>query len=368
MAGTVTRNVLDFAGLLGALGFVDDEFVSILYWVGDDEHPHAAVGTPSKAPAYADQLPYAANAFFGVNPVKGPRRRGGGRGKEVDVTRLAALVCDLDFKPGGCGSRDVALAIIAEIGIVLGTRASIVVDSGHGLHAYWPVVGGQITGDGIGTARALLRRFGRLVTLVADRHNARADTVFDLARVLRLVGSRNNKDRIPILVTAVLEPGGPLTPAEVDERLTEYGIVERPDDRAVTGDEISSPVGWTFANRTCPYVAAMIARWPTDRPKPGGGRNPYVYGHFIRLFCAYRLGCLAEPDYQRARQVLGDLLAELVSTIEPRRAVKRFEIADMHKHGIARVAAKTDEQASAELGRHRHLAPVGCWTPSEVSR
>ena len=98
-------------------------------------------------------------------------------------------------------------------------------------------------------------------------------------------GSHNSKNRkAPILVTAQLLAGGPLTMAEVADRLDEYGIVERPDDRAVTGAEISPPAGWTFARRTCPYVAAMIARWPTDRPN--GGRNPYVYSRPRRVRAA----------------------------------------------------------------------------------
>ena len=345
-----TPTALDFADLLGALAYTPTEFVSLIYWDAHDR-PRAAVGSPADAIVAAAALPDDVNLFYGVNPVRGPARVGQ-RGKEADIIRLAALVADLDFKAGGCGSRSVALAIVAELEGILGTQASIVVNSGGGLHIYWLVDDGQIVD--IASARALLKRFGRLVALVADRYNATADNVFDLPRVLRVPGSHNNKNRkAPILVTAQLLAGGPLTMAEVADRLDEYGIVERPDDRAVTGAEISPPAGWTFARRTCPYVAAMIARWPTDHPN--GGRNPYVYSRFIRLFCARRLGCISEADYQWARQALVDLLAELVSTIEPRRAVKRFEIADMVKHGIAKVAAKTDEQASAELRSHGHL-------------
>jgi hypothetical protein len=346
-------NGISFADLLDTLTYTDSDFVSVLYWVAGSDIPHAAIGLPSRAPTYVDSLPPTVNAFFGVNAVRGPARRGE-RGKEADVIRLNALVCDLDIAPDKCPTRSVALAIIAEIENILGTRASVVTDSGHGLHGYWLISEGQIVNGDIAAARALVKRFGRLVARVAESRNANADSVFDLARVLRIPGSHNNKDRnAPILVTATLGSGAPLTMAEIDERLTEVGIDERADDRAVTGAEISPPAGWIFARRTCPYVAAMIARWPNDRPKRG--RNPYVYDRFIRLFTARRLGCISEADYRWARQALIDLLAELVSTIEPRRAVKRFEIADMIKHGIAKAAAKTDEQASAELAGHTHI-------------
>ena len=355
---------IGFAELLDLLDCQPSEFVSLIYW---DTHgkPHAAVGSPADAIAVAAALPADVNLFYGVNPVRGSVPTGC-RGKESDVTRLAALVADLDFKAGGCRSRSVALAIVAELEGILGTRASILVNSGGGLHVYWLVDDGHIVD--LASTRALLRRFGRLVALVADRYNAAADSVFDLPRALRVPGSHNNKGQ-PILVTAQLLAGGPLTMTEVDERLDEYGVIERPDDRAVSGNEISPPAGWTFARRTCPYVARMIGYWPTDRPKPGAGRNPYVYSRFIRLLTARRLGCISEADYRQARQALAELLAELVSTIPPRRAVKRFEIADMVKHGITRVAGKTDEQARAELGGHRHLAPVGCWAPqTEATR
>src|SRR5262249_32201345 len=103
---------------------------------------------------------------------------------------------------------------------------------------------------------------------------------------------------------------------------------------------------------TCGYVTKMLARWPTDRPQPGGGRNPFVYGLHVRLACAHRLGCITEADYQRARQILADLLDELVRNTDPRRRVRKYEIADMIKYAIAKVAAKTDDEARAELGGH----------------
>ena len=295
--------VLDFAAVLDTLGFTNDEFV-VLFYEDADGIKHTAVLPLAEAIPAAAHLPDTVNAFFGVSPVSGPRRENAGRGKEEDVTRLAALVCDLDFKPGGCPSRDVALAIIAEIGIILGTRPSIVVDSGHGLHAYWLISDGQLTsGDGIAAARALLKRFKRLVAQVAASHKVNADSVFAVNQLMRLPGSYNNKrlnGEAPILVTAQLQPGGPLQGAEFDRRLTKAGIEERDDDRAVAGKEISPPGDWTFADdylparTTCPYVAKMIAAWATDRPKPGGSRNHFVYDRYIRLFCAY--GPVASPQ------------------------------------------------------------------------
>jgi hypothetical protein len=111
-------------------------------------------------------------------------------GKEEDATRLAALWADLDIKHNRCPSLDVAHAIIGDLSGMLGTRPSAIVHSGHGLHPYWPVSDGHIDP---GKAKVLVRRFGRLVDVVAQQRNAKVDNVFDLARMLRVPGTVNCK-------------------------------------------------------------------------------------------------------------------------------------------------------------------------------
>jgi hypothetical protein len=348
---------LDFTALLlGTLGFIDGEFVSLGYEDAGGVF-HTAVMAPPDAGAVAAKIPATANAYFGVNPTGGPARSNTGRGTETDVTRLTALWVDLDVKPGACPSLDVAHTIIDDLSGILGTRPSATVDSGHGRHAYWEISDGHVHGD-VGVVRALLKRWGRLVMLVAEKRSAAVDNVFDLARMLRIPGTLNNKSRAngatPLPVTGHLDTGGPLTTAEVDERLTEIGILEDPGDREADRDEVSPPSQWAWADETCGYVATMIATWVTDGPKPGAGRNPWFFSQHIRLACAHRLGCITEADHRTAQDSLARRLGETVRSTEPRREPKKFEIADMRKHGVARAAAKTDEQARAELGDHSH--------------
>ena len=166
---------------------------------------------PAGGVGCAPRLPTDANIYFSVNAVKGPARTNSGRGKEADVTRLTALWCELDTKPGACPSLDVAHAIVAELGIILGARPSVTVDSGHGVHAYWPLSDGHITGGDIAAARALLRRWGRLVAVVAGTLSVKVDPVYDLSRMLRVPGTYNNKrlkDEAPPLVAAHADTGG----------------------------------------------------------------------------------------------------------------------------------------------------------------
>jgi P4 family phage/plasmid primase-like protien len=352
--------------LLGTLGHAQGEFTSLLYFNPGSDIPHAAVMDPGDAVAAAAKLPADADCYFGVNPVAGPTRKGGGKGKESDVTRLAALFCDLDVKPGACPHVDVAKAIVAELGIILGTRPSAVVYSGGGVHAYWPILDGGDTA----TARPILKRWHRLVAAVADKLGVAVDNVYNMDRVLRLPGTFNHKTGTPRPVTAYLDTGGPLELDEVAERLDEVGIFQRPEDTAeVDQTEVSTPAEWRWAERTCAYVATMVAGFATDSPKRGTGRSPWLISCKVRLNCAKRLGCITEADYQQAEDNLVARFAEVLAdpTFDTPRAVKKYEHRDTKRAGVKRAAAKTDDQARAELGDHSHdRAPAVTEVSGEV--
>ena len=191
---SMTGPDLDFAGLLQLLGFSVGEFVSIGHEDTTKGTPwRTAVMDPIDAPAYVDALADTADVFYGVCPTKGPARDRAGRGTEEDATRLSALWADLDVKPGACKNLKTAHAIIGDLTAAVGTRPSAIVDSGHGLHPYWLLVDGWVRNDDIGSARVLIRRWGRLVAAVAKDHAAEVDSVFELARMLRVPGTFNNK-------------------------------------------------------------------------------------------------------------------------------------------------------------------------------
>lgn len=352
---------IDFSvALRDILGHCDSEFTSLGY---EDTKGvfHTEVVAPGQAVTRANELPDT-NAYFGVNPTRGPTRKDAGRGREQDATRLAALWVDVDVKPGACPSVDVARAIIAELGIMLGSRPSIVVSSGGGMHAYWPISDGQII-DRDTAPRALLKRWHRLVAAVADRHNVSVDSVYDLARMMRVPGSRNHKTGEPRPVEAYLDAGGPLTMAEVAERLDEAGIPAQPDDTAdASGEVIAAPANWSWAERTCPYVAAMIAGYATDAPTKVKGRNPWLLSQKVRLECAHRLGCISEPDYRGALSTLESRFTDIVRSTQwgdhPREP-KKLEFRDTTRCAISKASKKTDEQALAELGNHSHPTVSG---------
>jgi hypothetical protein len=185
--------IVDFtAHLFDTLAYTADEFVSI----GHDADGEfvTAVRRTADAPAFVATLPATANIFYSVNPTRGPIRDRAGRGKMTDVTRLAALWSDLDIKRGSCADLEVIRAIIDELSAILRTRPSVITHSGGGLHPYWPISDGHIKTIGLGKAQALVRRWQRLVAVAAEHHGAaNIDNVYDLARMMRVPGTYNNK-------------------------------------------------------------------------------------------------------------------------------------------------------------------------------
>ena len=348
------------------LRFSDDEYVSICHKI--DGGPFCtAVCAPAQALAEVKSLPEAADIYFGVNPIKGPARRNGGRGKAEDVTRLAVLPADLDVKSGACPDLDIARTIIDDLSAVLGTRRAAVTHSGGGLHPYWVIRDGA-AGRDVDLA-TMLKRWGRLVKAVAGRRGTKVDSVFDLPRVLRVPGTYNCKamtsGRGPRLVESHADSGRALTAAEVDKILTSSGMpVEEGDASRVhqsdrlkgsgPADTTSNSEDWDFADETCPYVEKWLDGVSND--KPNGGRHQWAASQAVRLACAWRLGCISENDYARVQQLIDDRLVEL--RVHTGEAVPPYEIPSLFQYGIERAATKTVREALNELGRHRHLWPA----------
>lgn len=216
----------DLSALLDLLGYTDAEFVSLCYKLGSGGKFTAKVARRCDAAIEMAAIPEGADVWFGVNPVRGPARTGK-RGTSADITRLAALYADLDVKPGACPNLDTAHAIIGEVSAVLGTHPVAVTDSGHGLHPYW-LLDDNDNAIELTEAEDLVTRFGRLVRAVASHHDCVVDSVFDLARVLRVPGTLNHKTPDhPVPVIAHRDIGEPLTLAQLRAALDEFGIGEQ---------------------------------------------------------------------------------------------------------------------------------------------
>ena len=370
---------LDFAGLLDVLGYRPAEFVSVCHKLNGSDDFSTQVCAPEDAPAVIAALPEGVDIYFGIHPTKGPARIKRGRGKNIDATRLSSLPADLDFSEGKCGSEDTAMAIITELCEILGTPPSAVTHSGGGLHPYWVIARPQ-SGSALGCLdgyddidaavqpAALLARWKRTVKMVAKTHGAKADSVFELARVLRVPGTFNHKyvsnGQPPIPVTCHREAGGALTAEQVDERLAAYGIRhigDYPDPDTKRGEPgyakvISDPGDWEFAAQTCNYMQITIEGWADagHRGEKGTGRHQWLLSQSVRLHCAKMLVCVTEADFDHAKDVLAATMIELCDTREPRRMVPPGEIEDAWGFGEDTAATKSKTAARAELGGHKH--------------
>lgn len=300
-----------------------------------------------EAPSAADFPQY--DVWYGVNPVRGPARPG--RGTADQVTGLTALYADLDVKPGGLRDFDTAWQVISVLAEMLGSRPMATTLSGHGLQPYWPLEDHPTGTD----AQVLLRRFGRLVAAVAQRYDGAVDTVYDLARVLRVPGSVNHKDAAaPQPVLCLSDAGHPLTTAEVTEALDAYGVTTQQGDAENLGEVLAPVEQWTWADTTCRYAAAMIAGW--ERQAPPAARHPWLVGQATRLAAAHRNGCVTAADHAAAVQTLTARFRAFLQH-PPIRKEAPGEVPDAFAWGRAKVAAKAD--LNGELGRHTHPLIAG---------
>ncbi|ASR86348.1 DNA primase/helicase [Mycobacterium phage Amohnition] len=356
--------------LLETLGYTDGEHVSLNYQRPGGPFSSTIVEYAEDSDALqglAMSLANGANVWFGVNPTR-PRGDEKGRGTAEDVTRLAAIWCDLDVKPGACRDLDHAYQVIDELSAILGVRPSAVVMSGNGLQPYWPIDDGLIAPadpvDGLDEAMvehsaairaecaALLKRWGRLACIVADGLGAKIDRgVYDLARVLRVPGSHNMKDENePKLVTIDADTGAPLSLDELRDRLDEHGVAEYEGDRRTSHEVISKPDSWNYSPGTCEYFAPTLKAW-TDEPITE--RHPWLMRVTVRLMAALRNGCLSAADFSTARQMIVDrFMAECERT---GRDVPSFEIPNAFAWAAGHVATKTDGELATEFGSHLHL-------------
>uniref|UniRef100_A0AAU8GPR1 DNA primase/polymerase/helicase n=1 Tax=Mycobacterium phage Pharb TaxID=3136626 RepID=A0AAU8GPR1_9VIRU len=356
--------------LLDLLGYTDGEHVSINYQAPGGPFSSTVIEYAEDSDALQTLALTVGNGkhlWFGVNPTR-PRPvdedgKQKGRGTAEDVTRLAAIWCDLDVKPGAC--RDLAHAhqVIDELSAILGVRPSAVVMSGNGLQPYWPIDDGLIAAEGAedmaaasaelrAECAALLKRWGRLACIVADGLGAKIDRgVYDLARVLRVPGSFNMKDaEQPKPVTIEADTGAPLSLDELRDRLDEHGVAEYEGDRRTSNEIVSKPDSWKFAAGTCEYFAPTIKAWAEE---PITERHPWLVKVTVRLMAAVRNGCLTSDEFKAAeRMIVERFTAECART---GRDVPGFEIPNAFRWAEMQVAAKTDAELATEYGGHLHL-------------
>lgn len=295
------------------------------------------------------------DVYLGVNPVRPVGR--GRRGGNADVTRLAALVAELDYDklpPAG------AWAVIVTLAGMVGWP-SLIVHSGHGMHVYWPVDPDGARGLSNAAAAVLAARFGMLAAVVARSHGGRVDVVSDLARVLRAAGTVNFKRRPAVLVRGYeIARGKTVFPDEVTEILDAYGVPEITEQEA-TAVVVAPPSVWPWTpervTAPCRYVDVVRGGWINDPPR--GSRHNWLLDQAVRLHEFHRRGCLGSREqYEQYRAELRTAFFRRLAGAggtTPRGEEPPNEFEVVMAWSIRRTATKTDRQVIEDSGRlHAH--------------
>ncbi len=148
------------------------------------------------AAKYVGDVKESQDVYFGLGLISGEPK---GRGKLEDIAGIPGLWLDIDI--GGKGHKKKRLPKLIEDAEYLVTKfplaptPTLAVHSGGGVHVYWLFKEFWRSDSKAERAEAALlsARFGETFKIIAAKQGYEIDTVSDLTRVLRVVGTHNLK-------------------------------------------------------------------------------------------------------------------------------------------------------------------------------
>ena len=144
----------------------------------------------------AENLGKKTNVFFGVG-LRNKALPNGQRGSEKDILGVTALYADIDIKGNAHAQTSLPPSVDEAIDFLHGLKIkpSIVVNSGNGIHGYWLLDKPFIieTEEDRKHISSIFKGFGRYVNSEAKKRGWKIDSVYDLARILRVPGTINHK-------------------------------------------------------------------------------------------------------------------------------------------------------------------------------
>lgn len=303
------------------------------------------------------------NVWFEVQPSAYAAPEG--RSKAGDITRLAAIYADIDYKPmpGGMGSHAGATDLIHDLTGALGAPPAAIVYSGHGAQPYWLISDGEIGDDDRNRVASILRRFGGLVKQFAVGNHGDVDNVFDLPRILRVPGSTNWKKRDAPIPTSVEFNPNPVTFSleEIEQVLDDYEV---PDVDIEVGIGIVSPeAAWEWADVDCDFAFTMRREISDSVPH---SRHHWALKQAALIHGLIRNGCVTEATFYELRDLLVGKFDELCRVQQPVRQPAPGEVRAIIKWGLSQAEAWTEKKLAEETRQHVHGDfALGFRTPAE---
>ena len=150
----------------------------------------------NEAASYARSQCEEADVYFGMGLIQGSPK---GRGKAQNIGAIGALWVDIDIAGGPHGDKSLPPSFqdAVDLACSMPMAPSILIDSGHGLHAYWLLSEPWIfeSEEERSQAEALTKGWHQLVCDKASAHGwTGVENLGDLTRVLRVPGTINHKD------------------------------------------------------------------------------------------------------------------------------------------------------------------------------
>lgn len=335
-----------FQELLERLGRTADDTVTLCYQSASQAFRAKQVKIQHADTIVETLNDLQANVWYEINPSTSDSRA-----KADDISRLAAVWVDIDYKETGIQSEENASELVNLLSELIGVEPSAVVHSGHGLQPYWAIDPEEdYTQE---QAAGVLARWGAFARWVAASQGGSLDSVFDLPRIFRVPGSTNFKDAVsPVRVSIDLPDNWrPLSLDELNDVLATHGftsLATMPEDYQL----ISGNSEWEYADHDCAWVTHLFS---SVRPTNGvpKSRHGWLLQQLIKINAAHRNGCLTHNSAMLLVEVLDERFRTFLKSA-PSREMNKGELESANRWAIARVESFTNVKLQEELRNHNH--------------
>ena len=297
------------------------------------------------------------NVWYEINPASAQ-----GRAKADDITQLAALYIDIDYKDSGAGSVEKSKELIELLSDLIGVGPSAVVYSGHGIQPYWAIDPEEDFEPVL--AQGILNRWGAFARFVGGSLGIQLDSVFDLPRIFRVPGSRNLKDvQNPVPVFAIFpQDWRPISINEINDVLIAHGVTS--ENNMPDGFElVSSSAEWNHATHDCQFVPSLFFGL-RENNKPPKSRHGWLLQQLILMNAGLRNGCLTRETHHEMYRLIEERFAEYLQ-LPPKRPANPNEVSSANKWAVARVESFDAVKLQTELRNHQH-SDFGLGDPTSV--
>ena len=335
-----------FLELLERLGRTEDDNVTICYQSAVQRFTAKTIKVSMAESTVSALDTLNNNIWFEINPSSVA-----GRATASDITGLAAVYIDIDYKDSGAGSIAKAKELVDLLSDLIGVGPSAVVYSGHGIQPYWSIDPEEDFDQSL--AQGLLNRWGAFARFIGGSIGIQLDSVFDIPRIFRVPGSRNMKDASnPVDVVAIYpEDWRPLSISELDDVLVAHGITSELS-MPESFELVSAHSDWKFAHADCQFTPTLFAgvRPANNPPK---SRHGWLVQQLVLVNAAHRNGCLTQATAEELVRLIEARFKDFLN-VAPKREMNQNEVASANKWAIARVEAFDNLKLSNELRNHNH--------------